>query len=156
MISFDVPGKGLYEFYNLVLDMNGTIAVDGIIPEKVLYRLEALSKVLNVYMITADTHGKLEAQKDKIPAKIQRIYAPDEARQKADFIESIGASKSIAVGNGSNDAEMLKKAKLSIAIIGSEGCSINALQAADIIVISPEDALDLLINTNRLIATLRT
>lgn len=155
MISVDIPGRGLYEFHNLVLDMNGTIAVDGIISEKVLYRLETLSKLLNVYVITADTHGKLESQQDKIPAKIQRIYPPGEAAQKADFIESIGESNSVAIGNGSNDVEMLKKARLSIAIAGREGCAVDALQAADIIVINPEDALDLLINTNRLIATLR-
>ncbi|MBE0447689.1 MAG: HAD hydrolase family protein, partial [Actinobacteria bacterium] len=61
----------------------------------------------------------------------------------------------IAIGNGSNDVEMLKKAKLGIAVIGREGCACDALKAADIVMNSSADALDLLINSNRLIATLR-
>lgn len=155
MLSIDIPGRGLYEFSNLVLDMNGTLAVDGIIPEGVLERIKILSEVLHVYLITADTHGRLESQKDKIHARIKRIFPPGEALQKADFIESIGVSASVAIGNGSNDVEMLKKAKLGIAVIGGEGCAVDAIEAADIVVSKAEDALDLLINTNRLVATLR-
>jgi soluble P-type ATPase len=155
MISIDIPGRGAYELNNLVLDMNGTIAVDGIIPEGVLKKLQDLSDNLNIYVITADTYGKLEAQREKIAAKIERVSPPGEAAQKADFIENLGPSSCIAIGNGSNDVGMLKKARLAIAVIGSEGCSVDALQAADIAVNSPMDALELLANSKRIIATLR-
>ncbi|MCL6471652.1 MAG: HAD hydrolase family protein [Firmicutes bacterium] len=155
MISIDIPGRGRYDLKNLVLDMNGTIAVDGIIADEVLERIRVLSKILDIYLITADTHGKLESQKEKIAAKISRIQPPGEASQKADFIESIGASNSVAIGNGANDTEMLKKARLAIAVIEGEGCALDALQSADIVVKSSVDALDLLIHTNRIVATLR-
>lgn len=154
-LHIDIPGRGLYQLSNLVLDMNGTIAVDGIIPDEILNRIKTLSESLHLYIITADTHGRLESQRDKIPATIEKVHPPGEGLQKADFLERIGASSSAAIGNGSNDTEMLKKAKLGIAVIGREGCACGALKAADIIVNNPEDALDLLINTNRLIATLR-
>ncbi len=155
MIKVDIPGRGLYELHNLVLDMNGTLAVDGIIPEQVLRLIEMLSQELTVYLITADTHGKLDSQKDKIAAVIERVRPPGEASQKADFIEKIGVSTCVAIGNGSNDVEMLKKARLAIGVIGGEGCATDAILAADIVVNKPEDALDILINTKRLIATLR-
>jgi len=155
MISVDIPGRGLYEFNNLVLDMNGTLAVDGVIPESVTERIKILSEKLDVYIITADTHGKLESQKDKIAAKTERIFPPGEVSQKANFIESLGALNCAAIGNGSNDVEMLKKARLGIVVIGGEGCAVDALNSADIAVKTPEDALDLLIHTKRLIATLR-
>ena len=155
MIKVDIPGRGRYELHNLVLDMNGTLAVDGIIPDQALHRIETLSQGLTVYLITADTYGKLESQKDKIAATIERVHPPGEALQKAAFIEKIGASACIAIGNGSNDVEMLKKAQLGIVVIGGEGCATDALLAADIIVNRSEDALDLLANTKRLIATLR-
>ena len=155
MISVDIPGRGLYEFKNLVLDMNGTIAVDGIISDEMLDRIKLLSEKLNVYLITADTHGRLESQKEKIAAKIERVSPPGEVFQKADFIDSLGALSCIAIGNGSNDVEMLKKARLAIAVIDTEGCAADALQAADIVVNNSRDALDLLINTNRIVATIR-
>ncbi len=155
MISIDIPGRGLYELKNLVLDMNGTIAVDGIIQDDILERIGRLSKVLDIYLITADTHGKLESQKGKIAARIERVSPPGEAQQKADFIESLNASSCVAIGNGSNDIEMLKKASLAIVVVDREGCAVGALQVAHIIVNSSRDALDLLLNTNRIIATLR-
>lgn len=155
MVSIDIPGRGLYELKNLVLDMNGTIAVDGIISGEILGRIKSLSEKLNVYLITADTHGKLESQKHKIAAKIERVFPPGEAMQKAKFIESLDSLSCVAIGNGSNDVEMLKKAGLAIVVIDTEGCAVDALQAADIIVNSSIDALDLLLNTNRIVATLR-
>ncbi|MHB8840189.1 MAG: HAD family hydrolase [Candidatus Aquicultor sp.] len=155
MIKVDIPGRGVYELHTLVLDMNGTLAVDGVIPEQVLRRIETLSQELSVYLITADTHGKLDSQKEKIAATIERVHPPGEASQKADFIEKIGASTCVAIGNGSNDVEMLKKARLAVSVIGGEGCATDALLAADIVVNRPEDALDLLTNANRFIATLR-
>ncbi|MDI6816644.1 MAG: HAD hydrolase family protein [Actinomycetota bacterium] len=155
MINLDIPGRGIYQFKSLVLDMNGTIALDGIIPESVIERLQKLSGGLEIYVITADTHGRLDSQRGKLPAVIHKVTPPGEGLQKAEFLENLGAETAVAIGNGANDAEMLKLAKLAIAVVGGEGCSAEALEAADIITKSPEDALDLLLNTNRLIATLR-
>ncbi|MDP2212171.1 MAG: HAD hydrolase family protein [Candidatus Aquicultor sp.] len=155
MINLDIPGRGIYQLKSLVLDMNGTIAFDGIIPETVIGRLQKLSGGLEIYVITADTHGRLDSQRDKLPAGIQKVTPPGEGLQKAEFLENLGAETAVAIGNGANDVAMLKLAKLAIAVIGGEGCSAEVLEAADIITKSPEDALDLLLNTNRLIATLR-
>jgi soluble P-type ATPase len=50
---------------------------------------------------------------------------------------------------------MLKNAILGIAVIGDEGCSTTTLLQSDITTNSIEDALMLLLNEKRLIATLR-
>ncbi len=50
---------------------------------------------------------------------------------------------------------MLALARVGIAVCLEEGCSIDAIRSADILVKSPLDALDLLLNPNRLKATLR-
>ena len=63
--------------------------------------------------------------------------------------------KVVAIGNGNNDALMLKAAKLGIAVCLKEGCSRRAIEAAQIFVTSPVDAVDLLLSPKRLIATLR-
>jgi len=61
----------------------------------------------------------------------------------------------VAIGNGANDAAMLQEAALGIAVLGPEGLAAEALLAADVVVASIEDALDLLLRPHRLVATLR-
>jgi soluble P-type ATPase len=50
---------------------------------------------------------------------------------------------------------MLREAALGIAVVGPEGLAGGALPAADVVVASINDALGLLVNSKRLIATLR-
>jgi len=61
----------------------------------------------------------------------------------------------VAIGNGVNDARMLRAAALGIAALGREGLATAALQAADVVVASIEDALDLVLQPERMAATLR-
>lgn len=79
-----------------------------------------------------------------------------EAEQKADFVRRLGAEQSIALGNGSSDLLMLKASAVGICVIGKEGTSASALPAADVVSIDIHDALDLLLNPQCLIATLRS
>ena len=60
------------------------------------------------------------------------------------------------IGNGFNDIQMSDAADISICVIGREGCCGALINHCDVIVTSIEDALDLLIKTDRLRATLRT
>nr|MBN1229125.1 ATPase P [Anaerolineae bacterium] len=61
----------------------------------------------------------------------------------------------VVIGNGGNDAGMLRVAAISIAVLDREGLNTESLQAADIVVTSALDALDLLLKPKRLVATLR-
>jgi soluble P-type ATPase len=75
--------------------------------------------------------------------------------EKAAYIYELSANSCVAVGNGNNDANMLKDAALGIALIGDEGCSTKTLMNSDIVCKTVGDALELLLNEKRLIATLR-
>ena len=59
-------------------------------------------------------------------------------------------------GNGFNDIKMFDIAGLSIAVMDKEGVCAALIPHADVLVRSAEEALDLLIYTDRLRATLRT
>jgi soluble P-type ATPase len=67
----------------------------------------------------------------------------------------LGADQVIAIGNGSNDAAMLREAAVGIAVLGPEGLALDALLAADVAAPDILTALDLLRDPARLIATLR-
>ena len=62
----------------------------------------------------------------------------------------------VTIGNGFNDIQMSGVADLSICVIGKEGCCGALLAHCDVVVTSIHDALDLLLKTHRLRATLRT
>ena len=61
----------------------------------------------------------------------------------------------IAIGNGNNDADMLSAAALGIVVLGGEGSAVRPLMQADVFARDITDALDLLLNPTRLLATLR-
>ena len=63
---------------------------------------------------------------------------------------------SAAAGNGRNDRKMLKAAALGIAVIQREGAAAETVAAADVVSSSILDALELLQNPKRLLATLRS
>lgn len=155
MIEIRIPGRKRYQLRHLALDVNGTIACDGRLIEGVAERLRLLSRQLEIHLLTADTHGKQNEIDAVLGLKAQRVRAGNEAEEKADYVNRLGAESVVAVGNGANDMAMLERAVLSVAILGSEGVSVETLKKADVVVKDINDALDLLLYPNRLVATLR-
>lgn len=156
MVKLDIPGWGEAQLNFLVLDLNGTIAVDGTVPDEIVDRVRRLSDQLKVFLLTADTFGTAGALVESLGAELT-VLAPGgrEAEQKADFVRALGPERCASVGNGANDILMLQIAAVGIAVLGREGAAAGLLPAADVIVTDPADALDLLLAPKRLIATLR-
>ena len=155
MIEVVVPGVGKYIFKYLVCDYNGTLAVDGSLITGVADLLIKLSKKLEIFIVTADTFGVAKDHLEGLPVKLSVLNNKNQDILKNKFIENLSFNNVVAVGNGRNDLLMLKNAKLGIAIIEKEGINVNSFLNSDIICKSPIDALELLLNTKRLIATLR-
>lgn len=155
MINIKIPGQGQYIFEHLVLDFNGTIAYNGNLIEGVEKRLARLAKELTIYVITADTNGSVINQCRDLPVNVQIIAKDNQLEEKRAFIKKLDSRGTIALGNGVNDQYMLEEADLSIAVIGGEGCATKTLVKSDIVVLNILDGLDLILNHNRLIATLR-
>ena len=155
MIEIEIPGRGTYRLRHLVLDVNGTIAVEGQLVKGVAGRVAELRRSVEVHMLTADTRGRQQAIDAELGMHAARITSQDEATQKASFVRELGSETVCAVGNGANDALMLHQAKLAIAVLGLEGLAAETLNAADVVVPHVNAALDLLLKPLRLVATLR-
>ena len=56
-IRIDIPGWGNIDIKNIVIDLNGTIATDGRIALEVKEKINSLSELAKVYILTADTQG---------------------------------------------------------------------------------------------------
>lgn len=108
MFAIEIPGYPTLKLEHLVLDFNGTLALDGQLLKGVAGRLERLTPL-----------------------------------------------RTACIGNGHNDHLMLGGAALGIAVMQGEGLAVTTLGVADLVVPSVLDALDLLLNPLRLIASLR-
>ena len=156
MLEVTIPGYRTLVLSFLVLDYNGTIACDGHLIPGVKERLEALSKSVSIHILTADTFGSVQKEMTGIPCEVVVIGRENQTQAKADYVRELGLQKTGSVGNGRNDALMLKEAVLGIAVIQEEGGAVETLLAADIATRSILDALDLLRHPLRLITTLRS
>ena len=155
MLSIKIPGREELILNHLILDYNGTIAEDGEIIEGIRPRLAELAKELSIYVITADTHGTAAKKCEGLPLQVLTFPTTEVGRIKAEETGKMEGGV-ITIGNGFNDIQMSDAADLSICVIGREGCCGALLAHSDVVVTSIEDALDLLLKTDRLRATLRT
>jgi soluble P-type ATPase len=155
MIEVQVPGSGVLQLQAVLLDMNGTLAVDGVVPEAVLQRVRALAQRVRVVVATADTFGTVHAALEGSGAELRVLQDRFGSVQKEKILEQLGPEHTAAVGNGVNDHRMLARAALSIAVLGREGAAWETLRRARVVVTDPCDALDLLLQPRRLVATLR-
>ncbi len=155
MIRVEIPGLGSLSFYYLVLDLNGTLTLDGNLIPGVRERLENLAGSLDIHILTADTLGGAAEIDRDLPVTLKTVSEKDQVEEKRAYVRHL-PRRSIAVGNGRNDTGMLADAALGIAVLGPEGVSPGALQAADVVVNDINDGLDLLIYPDRLKATLRS
>jgi len=155
MIEIEIPGSTNLQIGHLVLDYNGTLALDGELLEGVIERMERLLPHLQMHVITADTHGTVKMKLKGLPCSLHIIGPREQDRQKDAYVRSLGAEKVAAIGNGRNDCLMLKTAALGFALIQEEGGSVTAILQADIVCTDILNAFDLLLKPSRLKATLR-
>jgi soluble P-type ATPase len=156
MLEIDIPGGGILRLRFLIADCNGTLACDGILIPEVIPLLRALAIDLEVHVVTADTFGAVAENLRTLPVKLMILPLGRQDQGKADYLRQLGAQSTVCLGNGRNDILMLREAALGICITEAEGACVQTLQAADIVCRSAHDALSLLLNPKRLIATLRT
>lgn len=155
MIELNIPGSGVLRLEHLVSDVNGTLALDGQLHEGLARILRNLQDRLQIHLLTADTHRRQAVIDQQVGLQAVRIQPGDESQQKAEYVQRLGAERVVAIGQGANDAGMLKAAGLGICILSREGTAVQTLIAADLAVPDIQTALELLEKPLRIVASLR-
>lgn len=155
MLTIQIPGREAFQIRHLVLDYNGTIALDGEIIPGIKERLDVLCRDLEICVITADTHGTAAKKCEGLPLQVLTFPTTEVGRIKAEEVRRRTGGVA-CIGNGFNDILMSDAADLSICVMGAEGCCSALIGHTDVTVTSILDALDLLLIPGRLRATLRT
>ena len=155
MIRIEIPGRETLAIEHVVLDYNGTIAVDGLVLDELKPRLPALFTEVSVIVLTADTYGTVRAECEPLGLAVETFPREGAAACKAEIVKRLRGGRA-CFGNGFNDMAMFDEAELSVAIMEAEGVCAALLTHADVVVRSAAEALDLLLKPDRLRATLRT
>jgi len=156
MLSIAIPGFGELSLAHMVMDYNGTLAVDGRLLPGVQERLITLGQHLELHVVTADTFGRVKQAFEQVDVTIEVLSEAHQDQAKQAYVRALGASATVALGNGRNDRLMLDEAALGIGLILGEGAAGAALMAADAVFTSITEALDVLVHPLRLTATLRS
>lgn len=156
MIFIDIPGRMPIAIEHLVLDFNGTIAVDGRLVPGVADRLNRIGEQAAIHVLTADTFGHCRSELATVSCQISVLPEGRQDMRKCEYVQKLGESRTVAVGNGLNDWRMLAAAALGIAVMLDEGLAVKTLMAADVVCPGILPALELLACPLRLKATLRS
>jgi soluble P-type ATPase len=152
-LTVEIPGRETLVLDHLLLDQNGTLTNRGELIDGVAERLARVKADLHPHLLSADTFGTLEHLSTELDIEAHRVRT---GAEKYRLLERLGLQGCVAIGNGANDERMLRAAALAIAVLGPEGTSTAAMMAAHIVCDSILHALDLLLDTRLLVATLRT
>ncbi len=155
MLELNIPGRGNLQLEHLVTDVNGTLAIDGILLDGLAKRIASVRDRLTVHLLTADTHGRQAVIDQQFKLVATRLTAGNEQEQKRAFVEKLGSEHVVAIGQGANDAFMLKAAALGICVMSAEGAAVETILAADLVVPTIFNAFELLDRPIRIIASLR-
>ncbi len=155
MIEVNIPGRSPFILKSLLSDLNGTLSRDGKLVPGVAERLVLLSKHLKLHLVTSDTLGTADALFADLPVALHRTSGKNCSFEKVEVLNELGASTTVALGNGSNDCAMLREAVLGICIFGPEGAATETMQSSDMVVVDPLRAIDALLRLDLLRSTLR-
>lgn len=129
----NIPGTGELTIDKLLLDYNGTLAVEGRLLPGVKDAIERISSQVSISVITADTYGSVQAALDGSSCEVITIGEGAQDQQKLAYLNQLGAQTTMAVGNGRNDMLMLEAAVVGVAVVQGEGAHTKALLSADMV-----------------------
>lgn len=152
-MKYNIPGQDQLEIKTIILDLNGTLSVAGSVPNGVKQQLEQLKGMgFKVLFFTGNTRNDANSLANDLGIEWKLAKnAEDKLRHALELDPETCAS----IGNGRIDLELMKVVKLRIVTLQAEGVHIETMLSSDIVIPTIKDALDLFLDEQRLIATLR-
>jgi soluble P-type ATPase len=154
MIFIERPGEEPLEIEFVLIDFEGTLASDRRVHPKAKDKINLLSKRTKIYILTKGEKEVVEETLRRVKAEIFYSMEGETSRKKLDLLRQLGPTRTVAIGNGVDDAAMIEEAGFSICVMGKEGSSIEVIKRADVVVSNILDALDFLLKPLRQKATL--
>ena len=154
MIFIERPGQGNLEIEFILIDFEGTLALDRRVHPKAKDKINLLSKRAKIYILTKEEKEHAEEVLKKVKAEIIYLTEGESSQKKLDMLRQLGGNRTVAIGNGADDVPMIEEAGLGICVLGKEGTFSETIKKADVVFMNILDALDFLLKPLRQKATL--
>lgn len=152
-MKYLVPEVGEIEINTIVFDLNGTLQVNGKIPDGVKEKLSKLkTKGFHLVFFSGDARGNASDIAKELGIEFRKCVSGE--RKEEEFL-TFDVNKTAAIGNARIDIGKFKHAKLSIATLQAEGIHAEILKYVDVIVPSINDALDFFLDEGTFKGTMR-
>jgi soluble P-type ATPase len=152
-MKYTIPGAEDIEITAIVIDFNGTLAVRGEVVQGAAEKINQMKQLgFRIILVTSDQRGNAKAAAAKLG--IEFVEAKD-AGAKEKFMLTLDSGKVAAIGNARIDTGLYKKAKIRVATLQAEGIHTGILPFVDMIVPSVIDALDLFMDADTFVATMK-
>ena len=149
MIILQRPGQIPLEIEFILLNFEGTLATDRRIHPKAKDKLNLLAKRSKIYILAKGEQEAIGEILKKIKAEVIYLTEGEVSQGKLDLLRQVGAARTVAIGNGVDDAAMIEEAGLGICVMGKEGASGEAIEKADVVFADILHALDFLLKPLR-------
>ena len=154
MLTIERPGQESLQIEFILIAFEGTLASDRRVHPKAKDKINLLSKRTKIYILTKGEKEVVEETLKKVKAEVIFLKKGESSPQKLEWLKQSGDDRTIAIGNGADDASLLEKAGLGICVVGKEGAAGEALREANVVFTDILDALDFLLKPLRHKATL--
>lgn len=155
MIAIVRPGLDPLEIDSLLIDFEGTLAMDGRVHPKVKDKLNLLAKRVQISILIGEETEKVKEALKRVKAEIVPVAEGQASQEKLRWLHRLGPNRTAAIGNGFDDGELLEKAALGLAVLSREGTAASTWIKADLLFPTLLDALDFLLKPLRQKATLK-
>jgi len=152
-MKIQIPKGETIEINTIVLDLNGTLSVNGIVSEQTKKQIKELQNLgYRIVLISGDIRGNAKTISDELNIE---LYLGATSEEKAEQMQQFDKETTASIGNARIDIGTFENSKLSIATMQAEGIHAEILSFVDIIVPTINDALNLFIDIKSLAGTLR-
>jgi len=152
-MRIEIPKGETIEINTIVLDLNGTLSVNGIVSNKTKELIVKLKELnYRIVLISGDIRGNAKQISDELQLD---LFLGATSLEKANQMQQFNKETTAAIGNARIDIGTFEHAKLTIATMQAEGIHTAIIKHVDIIVPTIENALDLFIDVKSLAGTLR-
>jgi soluble P-type ATPase len=154
MIHIQRPGQEPLEIDFILIDFEETLASDRRVHPKAKDKVNLLAKRAKIYILTKGKKEDVDEVLRKVKAEIVYLTEGESSKEKLDLLRQLGATRTVAIGNGADGGPMMEEAVFGLCAIGKAGASAEAVKNADVVFTDILDALDFLLKPLRQKATL--
>jgi len=154
MITMERPGQEPLRIEYILIDFEGTLAVDRRVHPKAKDKMNLLSRRTKIYVLAQGQDQVAKEVLKKVTAEVVHLKEGESSLGKLSLLNELGPQRTVAIGNGLDDVAMVENAGLGICVISREGTASEMVEKADLVVANILDALDFLLKPMRQQATL--